>query len=152
MTTKLGEMLIKSKSLDFGEVWRAVFEDQQFKTDILDWIRWEQLYNQGIDELGQIIGTYSQYTAMLNPDKAFGTPYTLYDTGAFYSSMVITVLESAIEIDADPIKVDEFGQTTDLFSEYGDEIIGLTDEHKTLLADELITRFQKEAARILFND
>jgi hypothetical protein len=152
MQTKIGELLLKSKALDFGTIWRAVFSDQQFKTEILDWIRWEQLYNEGIDELGQIIGTYSTFTAMLNPTKAAGTPYTLYDTGAFYNSMIITVLENAIEIDADPIKTDEFGQTTDLFNEYGEGIIGLTDEHKTLLADELIKRFQIEATRILFND
>jgi hypothetical protein len=152
MTTKLGELLNKTRSLNFVDVWRAVFEDQQFKTEILDWIRWEQLYNEGVDELGQIIGTYSTYTEIINPEKQAGTPYTLYDTGAFYSSMIITVLDDAIEIDADPIKVDEFGQTTDLFNEYGDGIIGLTDDHKTLLADELITRFQKEAERILFNN
>lgn len=152
MQTKIGELLLKTRKLVFSDVWRAVFDDQQFKTEILDWIRWEQLYNEGIDELGQIIGTYSTFTAMLNPTKAAGTPYTLYDTGAFYNSMIITVLESAIEIDADPIKTDESGQTTDLFNEYGDGIIGLTDEHKTLLANELIIRFQTEAERLLFND
>ena len=152
MQTKIGELLLKTRELVFADVWRAVFDDQQFKTEILDWIRWEQLYNEGIDELGQIIGTYSTYTAMLNPTKAAGTPFTLYDTGAFYNSMIITVLESAIEIDADPIKTDESGQTTDLFNEYGDGIIGLTDEHKTLLANELIIRFQTETERLLFND
>jgi hypothetical protein len=152
MQTKIGELLLKARGLSFADVWRIVFDDQQFKTEILDWIRWEQLYNEGVDELGQIIGTYSEYTAMINPEKAFGTPYTLHDTGAFYNSMVITVLESAIEINADPIKVDEFGQTTDLFNEYGEGIIGLTDEHKTSLANELIIRFQKEAARILQGD
>jgi hypothetical protein len=152
MQTKIGELLLKTRELVFADVWRAVFDDQQFKTEILDWIRWEQLYNEGIDELGQIIGTYSTFTAMLNPTKAAGTPFTLYDTGAFYNSMVITVLESAIEIDADPIKTDESGQTTDLFNEYGDGIIGLTDEHKTLLANELIIRFQTETERLLFND
>ena len=152
MQTKIGELLLKARGLSFSDIWRIVFSDQQFKTQILDWIRWEQLYNQGVDELGQIIGTYSEYTAMLNPSKAFGTPYTLHDTGAFYDSMVITVLENAIEIDADPMKTDEFGQTTDLFSEYGEEIIGLTDEHKTSLANELITRFQTEANRLLQGD
>jgi hypothetical protein len=152
MTTKLGEMLLKSRGLIFADVWREVFRDEQFQTEILDWIRWEQLFADGVDELGQIIGTYSEYTAMLNPEKAVGTPYTLYDTGAFYSSMVMTILDNAIEIDADPVKVDEFGQTTDLFNEFGDGIIGLTDENKTRLANELVQRFQIEAARILQGD
>jgi hypothetical protein len=61
-------------------------------------------------------------------------------------------LDNAIEIDADAIKVDEFGQTTDLFNEFGDGIIGLTDENKTRLANELVQRFQIEAARILQGD
>jgi len=152
MQTKLGELLLKSRGLIFSDVWREVFRDEQFQTEILDWIRWEQLFADGVDELGQIIGTYSAYTAMLNPEKAVGTPYTLYDTGAFYTSMVMTILDDAIEIDADPIKVDEFGQTTDLFNEYGDGIIGLTDENKTRLANELVQRFQIEAARILQGD
>lgn len=152
MSTKLGELLLTSKRLDFTTIWKAVFDDEQFKTEILDWIRWEQLYNEGVDELGEIIGTYSTYTELLNPEKQAGTPYTLHDTGAFYSSMVLTALDNAIEIDADPIKVDEFGQTTDLFSEYGEEIIGLTDDNKTRLANELVERFQKEAAKILFGD
>jgi hypothetical protein len=152
MNTELGVFLLRVKGINFTEVWRNVFNDQDFKKEILDWVRWEQLYNEGEDGLGQIIGTYSSYTAMLNPSKAAGTPYTLYDTGAFYASMVITTMDDYIEIDADPIKVDEFGQTTDLFVEYGDDIIGLNDAHKTLLADELVTRFQKEIENILFGD
>lgn len=152
MQTKIGELLLNARGLSFADVWRLVFKDDQFKTQILDWIRWEQLYNEGIDEFGEIIGTYSRYTELLNSEKTEGTPYTLYDTGEFYNSMVITVLENAIEIDADPIKTDEFGQTTNLFSQYGEEIIGLTDDHKTSLANELITRFQTEAARILQGD
>lgn len=152
MQTKIGELLLKTRDLVFADIWRAVFRDEQFQTEILDWVRWEQLFADGVDELGEIIGTYSSYTAMLNPEKAVGTPYTLYDTGAFYASMVMTVLDNAIEIDADGNKVDEFGQTTDLFTEYGDGIIGLTDENKTRLANELVERFQIEAKRILQGD
>jgi len=152
MSTELGELLLKTRKLEFSSIWKDVFSDESFREEILDWIRWEQLYAEGIDELGQIIGTYSSFTQSLNPEKVAGTPYTLYDTGEFYRSMVISVLENSIEIDADPIKVDEFGQTTDLFQEYGEEIIGLTDENKTKLADELVQRFQQKVARILQGD
>jgi hypothetical protein len=150
--TVLGDALQRAIQLKHAEIWRLVFKDEQFKEQILDWIRWDQLYNEGVDELGEIIGTYSTYTEMLNPEKQAGTPYTLYDTGAFYRSMSIAILDLAIEIDADPIKTDEFGQTTDLFAEYGEGIIGLTDESKQKLVDELIIRYQNETSKLLQGD
>lgn len=150
--TVLGDALQRAIQLKHAEIWRLVFKDEQFKEQILDWIRWDQLYNEGVDELGEIIGTYSTYTEMLNPEKQAGTPYTLYDTGAFYRSMSIAILELAIEIDADPIKTDEFGQTTDLFAEYGEGIIGLTDESKEKLVNELIIRYQNETSKLLQGD
>lgn len=150
--TVLGDALQRAIQLKHAEIWRLVFKDEQFKEQILDWIRWDQLYNEGVDELGEIIGTYSMYTEMLNPEKQAGTPYTLYDTGAFYRSMSIAILDLAIEIDADPIKTDEFGQTTDLFAEYGDGIIGLTDESKEKLVEELIIRYQNETSKLLQGD
>lgn len=149
MNTRIGELLNKATRITFADVWKEVFKDEQFKTEILDWIRWEQLYNEGVDEFGQIIGTYSRYTEILNPEKQEGTPYTLYDTGEFYNSLMIEVLDDSIEINGDGLKVDEFGQTTDLFEEYGYEIIGLTEESKAKLATELIERFSIEYRRLL---
>jgi hypothetical protein len=149
MNTRIGELLNKATRVTFADVWKEVFRDEQFKVEILDWIRWDQLYNEGVDEFGQIIGTYSRATEMFNPEKLEGTPFTLYDTGEFYNSMMIEVFDDYIEINGDGIKVDEFGQTTDLFQEYGYEIIGLTDESKEKLAQELIDRFNIEYKRLL---
>jgi len=152
MDTLLGDTLKRAIMLKHAEIWREVFKDSDFKEQILDWIRWDQLFNEGVDELGEIIGYYSSYTEILNPEKQAGTPFTLYDTGAFYRSMSIAILELAIEIDADPIKTDEFGQTTDLFAEYGEGIIGLTDESKQKLVDELVIRYQNETTKLLHGD
>lgn len=149
MNTRIGELLNKATRITFADVWKEVFRDEQFKTEILDWIRWDQLYNEGVDEFGEIIGTYSRYTEIVNPEKQEGTPYTLYDTGEFYNSLMIEVLNDSILINGDGLKVDEFGQTTDLFQEYGYEIIGLTDESKEKLAQELIERFNTEYKRLL---
>ena len=149
MNTRIGELLNKATRITFADVWKEVFRDEQFKTEILDWIRWDQLYNEGVDEFGQIIGTYSRATEMFNPEKLEGTPFTLYDTGEFYNSMMIEVFNDYIEINGDGLKVDEFGQTTDLFQEYGYEIIGLTDESKDKLAQELSDRFNYEYKRLL---
>ena len=57
MDTVLGDVLKKVQSITFEDVWQEVFKDEQYKEEILDWIRWEQLYAEGVDELGQIIGT-----------------------------------------------------------------------------------------------
>jgi len=153
MDTTLGDALRRAIQLKHAEIWREVFKDSDFKEQILDWIRWDQLFNEGVDEMGEIIGTYSTYTEILNPEKQAGTHYTLYDTGEFYRSMSIAILELAIEIDADPIKTDEFGQTTDLFSNEfspsGEGIIGLTDESKQKLVDELVERYQIETSKLL---
>ena len=149
MNTRIGELLNKATRITFADVWKEVFRDEQFKVEILDWIRWDQLYNEGVDEFGQIIGTYSRATEMFNPEKLEGTPFTLYDTGEFYNSMMIEVFDDYIEINGDGLKVDEFGQTTDLFQEYGYEIIGFTDESKDKLAQELIDRFNYEYKQLL---
>jgi hypothetical protein len=152
LNTRIGELLNKATLITFADVWKEVFKDEQFKEEILDWIRWEQLFDQGVNENNEIIGYYSEYTQYLNKDKIANTPYTLYDTGDFYNSFIITVLSDSIEINADPIKSEatEYGfDVVDLFKEYGEGIIGLTDESKEKLAKELIKRFNVEYRRLL---
>lgn len=150
METEIGKILNRASNLLFMKtIWLKVFSDVEFKNKILDWIRQDQLFKQGIDEDGDIIGTYSEFTEMINPSKVAGTPYTLFDTGEFYRSMIIYVFQTEIVIDADPIKNDSSGRTENLFNKYGDGIIGLTDENKTKLANELVERFNKEARKLL---
>jgi len=119
MNTRIGALLNTARTISFAEVWMAVFRDQRLKDQVLNWIRQDQLFNEGIDENGVVIGTYSEATG------------------------------DSIVVDADPIKVDENGETTNLFNEYGDGIIGLTDENKTRLAQELVERFNTEYRRLL---
>lgn len=131
------------------QIWYEVFSDEQFKETILNWIRNDQLFAQGVDENGDVIGYYSFVSEVINPDKMEGTPYTLYDTGEFYRSMFITVMmDATFVIDADAIKVNEDG-TEDLFQKYGDGIIGLTEESREKLALECIERFNDVARQIL---
>lgn len=149
MNTRIGALLNTARTISFAEVWMVVFRDQRLKDQVLNWIRQDQLFNQGVDENGVVIGTYSEATEMMNPLKQAGEHYTLFDTGEFYESMFIVVLKDSIVVDADPIKIDENGETTNLFNEYGEGIIGLTDENKTRLAQELVERFITEYRRLL---
>lgn len=152
LDTALGGVLRNAQTISFPVIWRAVFQDVKFKTMILDWIRWDQLYSQGVDEFGRIIGYYSEWTEIINPSKVAGTPFTLYDTGDFYRSLYIYVTNDSFFIDGESVKTDENGATKDLFVEYGQGIVGLTDENRTRLANELITRFQMEYERLLFGN
>jgi hypothetical protein len=116
---------------------------------VLRWIQEDQLRKQGIDEDGDVIGEYSEFTEMINPEKVAGTHYTLFDTGEFYESMKIVVLNDSIVIEANANKVNEDGETENLFQKYGEGIIGLTTENKQKLATEITRRFRIELERLL---
>lgn len=149
MQTVLGNVLNVFKDIDPSTIWKKVFADEEFKTTILDWIRQEQLFKEGIDANENVIGYYSAFTEMLNPEKAQGSPYTLFDTGEFYRSMNIVVEKDFIDVDSNPIKIDENGKETNLIEAYGEDILGLTKEHKEKLANELKERFVKEILKLL---
>jgi hypothetical protein len=134
-------------------IWLNVFakpEIRRFVTITL--IQEEQLFNQGIDETGGAITnkdngrtTYSKATEILtNGRKKEGEHYTLLDGGDFYKSMVITLGTNFFEINADPIKDND-----NLFTKFGEGIIGLTDESKTKLAERLRIEYKREVERIL---
>lgn len=137
MNTLLGDKLRKAMVLSEQMAWFEAF-DNELKRFILDWIRIDQLQRQGVDEDGDIIGLYSEFTESINPLKIAGTPYTLDDTGDFYKSMFITVFSDSFVIDADPVK-----GTDNLFYKYGDGIVGLTTENMDKLREEVKKKYLK---------
>lgn len=144
----LGILLKGVKKLSDEKVWKKSF-DAKLKKQILDWIRNDQLQN-GINEDEDIIGLYSMWTEAINPIKKAGTPYTLYDTGEFYKSLFIDVLSEEFIIDGDGFKEGEgTKENTDLFEEYGDGIVGLTEENKDKLAEELKIKYINYVRKIL---
>jgi hypothetical protein len=147
LNNELGEILKRTKLISESIIWFSSF-DVALKTKILDWIRNDQL-QKGIDEDGHIMGLYSQWTEMINPEKVAGTPYTLYDTGEFYKSLFIDVLTEFFVVDGDGLKTDEDGKKTDLFKWLGDGIVGLTDENKDKLAEELKIKYIENVRKIL---
>lgn len=129
-------------------IWNHVFSDKEFQTWILDLIRDDQLMEKGVDETGKIIGTYSWATQNIyNSSKIEGEHYTLFDTGDFYKSMVILLGTNYFEIDADPIK-----ENANLFTKYGEGIIGLTEESLEKLREETKRRYAIEIDRLFSLD
>lgn len=147
--TDIGMVLKRAKTITNQTIWRAVLNDPIFRNWTLDLVRQKQLFEKGVDEFNKVIGVYSPVTEMINPKKEAGTHYTLFDTGEFYKSMFIIVFADSFVIDADPIKVDDDGDITNLFDEYGEGIVGLTDESKTLFATEFQRRAIIEYKRLL---
>ena len=147
LNNDLGDFLKRAKKISEDKIWKKSF-DAKLRKQILDWIRNDQL-QKGIDEDGDIMGLYSEWTEMMNPEKVAGTPYTLYDTGEFYKSLFVDVLSDYFLVDGDGLKTDEDGKTTDLFKWLGDGIVGLTDANKDKLAEELKIKYIENVRKIL---
>ena len=148
LDNELGMVLKRSKLLFDSIIWFESF-DTKLKNKILDWVRYDQLW-KGIDEDGDIMGVYSEWTEKINPEKIAGTPYTLKDTGAFYRSLFIDVLTEYFVIDGNGLKYDEeTGKVTDLFKWLGDGIVGLTEENQDKLAEELKIKYIENVRKTL---
>lgn len=85
----------------------------------------KQLFNQGVNADGEVIGTYSFLTEVISKGrKKQGTHYTLYDKGGFFKGFKITVDTSKITFDSTDYK------TQLLEDRLGNTIFGLTKESK----------------------
>ena len=150
METILAERLRQVAAIQPYFFWRKVMNDTAFQKWILDLIRIDQLFEQGIDSDNDVIGFYSYFTQLMNPEKQEGTPYTLKDSGAFYESFIITIFNDSFEVDADPIKIDSMtGEETNLFFKYGENIIGITQENLQKLQSQIADRYRSEFQRWL---
>jgi len=92
-----------------------------------------QLFEKGIDSRGisleSIGGPYSPFTIEVKLQKGQRVDHvTLKDTGEFYESFRVQVDKDFFTIDANPMKDD-----TNLFTEWGEDILGLTDENLQIL-------------------
>jgi hypothetical protein len=148
MDTVLGDLMERTMHISQKEIWFYVFYDTKFKTKVLDFVRIDQLFEQGINENGYVIGTYALVTEKFyDASKKFNTPYTLYDDGDFYRSFMLEVLPDAIVIDADGVK-----ESVDLLEKFTDKILGLTDESKIKLILELKAKYYETTLRLLRGD
>ncbi len=142
MDTVLGEVINVFKFMENRTFWKHVLQDQKFQIWTLDLIRQDQLFKEGQDGDGNILGYYSAYTEQLNPEKKEGSHYTLKDTGDFYESMIFNIFVDYLEIDADPIKHDKItGEETNLFQKYGEDILKLNEENLELFKIKLVEKY-----------
>lgn len=94
-------------------------------------------------QLSDIGGYYSPVTLMLAAEsghpKKGSDKIDLKDTGAFYSSFLVTINVKGITIEADTIKD---GQ--DLRDRWGENIIGLTNENIKIVQIKILENYKKQ--------
>lgn len=103
-----------------------------------------QLFDKGINSEGQTLasvgGSYSPLTVSIKQSKGQPTNrVTLKDTGEFYLSFRTTPFRGGFRIEADPIKDD-----TNLFDEWGANIVGLTKESLDILTEFYLIEINKK--------
>ena len=137
--------------LDEGLLLRNFVSIPAVQKFILDLNRTDQLFNKGVDSKNKALGVYAPSTINSKNERGVPVPsdfhITLFDTGEFYSTFVIIPGKDFFEIDANPIRED-----SNLFEDFGEDILGLNDENLQVLIDffkETIQLRVREQLRLL---
>ena len=137
MFGRLRDVLTNVINLDSDEVMFVVLSRPDVQELIVILNTDEQLF-QGINadgiSLNDIGGDYSLFTTV-PIKKAKGLPFnfvTLFDEGDFYDTFKVKVQKDGFIIEADTIK-----EGTDLQDRWGFELLGLTDESKNELVENI---------------
>ena len=147
---RLSDLVNNRKALDFNKALFFVFEHEHIQLFTMELNTGDpqitthgQLFLEGIDSKGvaleKIGGTYSPFT--IEAKKADRLPFdrvTLYQEGDFYGSWEFTQKNDSFILSADTMKKDlETGEVSDLQARWGADLIGLTDESISKLAEEI---------------
>lgn len=147
-------ILKRLKKLDKQKIFLAVVKSPEVQEFILNLNRVEQLFKEGKDAEGDIIGHYSRTTEQLSEGRTFtfngitkqkkaGDPIFLYDQGDFYDSFTVRIDRTGVIIIANETTKDG----TSLTASFGDSIIGLSVESLEKLANEILNRFIEETRK-----
>lgn len=123
--SRVFNVLDRAINLDTDKVW-LISIDEETKEHIIQMNTEDQLEEDGLFSDGTPTGDYSPLTILYKRRK--GDRYdhmTFKDTGQFYDSWEVRVDRSGLDIDADG----QVSADTNLFTIYGENILGLTDEN-----------------------
>ena len=143
-------LLANVQRIDLNDVFLAMWK----RNDVQDYIielntegeNTSQLFELGIDSEGNRLGDYSGFTKNIKASKGQRIDHiTLKDTGEFYKSFKVTPNKNGFRISANPNKDD-----SNLFDDFGVDIVGLTKENVLKLLDFIEPMFSKEFERRLF--
>ena len=134
-TKPLYQLYDRLAMLTDDKVWMSIF-DNKLKREVIRLNTIEQLYNKGVDSFGMPVGSGEYKPFTIEEKKRKGQRYdhiTLNDTGAFYNSWVVIVHLDGLILDAD----DHSLYDEPLFDVYGEDVLGLTDESKEILIEQI---------------
>lgn len=148
-------MVENAQQLSINKISVEVYKRQEVISIILKGNRTNQLA-KGLDAEGRVVGIYSKMTDIMNDGKVFtfdgqsyskieGEPYNFIDTTEFFTSFAIRILPDGFIIIANDEKDD--GSLTE---KYGSQLLGLTDESKSELAQKIVPFFIEETRKALF--
>ena len=143
LDSKLGSLLNKAEVLSDADAWIKSIDLNIKRNIIVDWIQRDQLLSKGVNSLNQVIGYYSPLTEILSGGrKKAGTPYNLFDTGAFYRSMFVSVLTNELLITGDDRKM--LDQQW-----YTKSILNLTNENLQKLIIKVKAKYLRYVRKVL---
>lgn len=133
-------------------VFNALDRNPEIQKRILDLVRIEQLFKKGVDGDGRDLNTMTQsgfgYSASTKARKRRKNQptnrVTLFDTGEFYKSFRLILNRSEFHIEAQGQK-----PNGNLFDDFGNAIIDLSNESIDRVVEMLIPLLPKETLRLL---
>lgn len=141
--TTLEQLRKNIKNIDIDAIVRIVLSNPKVQQFIIDLNTKDQLFEKGENRLGikleSIGGAYSLFT--IRDKQSKGLPFdriTLFDTGDYYKSHIISLTSSELIIESDPIKGD-----TNLYQEWGPEIVGLQEENLNKVIASITDAFRE---------
>ena len=148
---ELEKLLKKIVSLNQDVLLKRIYSDSKVEQFIVslntEGVKTSQLYELGEDSKGQSLGNYTDYSIQLKLD-GFGDSridhITLKDTGDFYESFEVQPLKAGFRIKANPLKDGD-----DLTEHFGEDIIGLNENNKKILARFILPYLQEEIKRAI---
>lgn len=134
----VNKLISNLQSLNIDRIIFNLLKNQSFQDFIIEANTKDQLFDKGENSLGvsleDVRGSgYSDLTIRIKKFKGQKVEnVTLNDTNAFYESFNVSLNPKSFDIDADPVKED-----TNLFDEWGEDIVGLNEENLQELIDML---------------
>lgn len=151
--TQISEL--KNRVIEFnngiqsGRIIQMIIQNNE--AEIVDMNAEEQLFEQGVNNLGVELMDYAPYSPVtIEIKEAKGQPtnrVTLRDEGDFESSFFLEINERQFEIKAADWKTEE------LIKKYGRQILGLTDENiRELIWGLIYPDLLAEAKKIIYGE
>lgn len=150
MFGKLKAVLKRAQNLDENKLAHRVFENRILQDQVIDLNTYGQLYDEGVNALGQSLGDYSPATiygtAKFEGKISKGARYdhiTLSDTFELYRSWRFVNQSDGFTLTADTIK-----DGRDLENSFG-KIVGLTPQSRAQIIPEVRERLIGEVRKEL---